>query len=197
MWYTTFKRTIIELGFGRLKEETDNTTVGEVVFFPGQLERIVNFDETDGSIDETSGKRGGRPPATFSSPEVTGGATAVNKSCYSATIIFGSNAAGEPLPPHFQLKSTAQTAVTQCMSTAWFANTHNILVKFGFDSAQERPCTFGMNEKAGMNVVELQKYISNAILPLFPDLEDVPGKRILLKVDSGPGRNNLEMLANL
>jgi hypothetical protein len=197
MWYSTFKKTLIDLGFAREKELTDTITVGELYFHPGQFERIVNFDETDGSIDETTGKRGGRPPVTFYSPEVTGGATAVNKSGYSATIIFGSNAAGEPLPPHFQLKSTAQTAETQRLSTAWFRHTHSILVKYGYNEKQERPCTFGMNEKAGINAVELSKYITNAILPLFPDLEDVPGKRILLKVDSGPGRTNLDMLADL
>jgi hypothetical protein len=197
MWYTSFKMTLIELGFARVKEPTDTITVGELYFYPGQLQRIVNFDETDGSIDDTTGKRGGRPPVTFSSPDISGGATAVNKSGYSATIIFGSSAAGEPLPPHFQLKSTAKTAETQRMSSAWFQHTHSILVTYGFETLQERPCTFGMNEKAGMNSIELQKYIDNAILPLFPDMEDVPGKRILLKVDSGPGRNNIDMLANL
>jgi hypothetical protein len=54
-----------------------------------------------------------------------------------------------------------------------------------------------MNEKAGMNSIELQKYIDNAILPLYPDMANTPGKRVLLKVDSGPGRNNIEMLADL
>jgi hypothetical protein len=57
MWYSTFKRTLIDLGFAREKEATDTDTVGEVVFHPGQLERIVNFDETDGLIDRMNGKR--------------------------------------------------------------------------------------------------------------------------------------------
>jgi hypothetical protein len=52
-----------------------------------------------------------------------------------------------------------------------------------------------MNEKAGMNSVELDKDIKEAILPLFPDCEDVPGKRVLLQVDSGPGRMNQVMPA--
>jgi hypothetical protein len=82
-------------------------------------------------------------------------------------------------------------------STAWFKSTHLVLVKYGFNAKQEMPCTFGMNEKAGMNAVELDKYSANSILPLFTDLENVPGKRILLKVNSDPGRSNLEMLANL
>jgi hypothetical protein len=54
-----------------------------------------------------------------------------------------------------------------------------------------------MNEKAGMNAVELNKYITNSIVPLYPDIEDRPLKRVIMKVDSGPGRMNLEMLANL
>ena len=51
-----------------------------------------------------------------------------------------------------------------------------------------------MNEKGGMTDNEFDKYIDNSILPLYPDLEDTPGKRVLLKVDSGPGRNGRELL---
>jgi hypothetical protein len=31
-------------------------------------------------------------------------------------------------------------------------------------------------------------------MPLFPDVEDKPGKCVLLKVDSGPGRNCMDIL---
>lgn len=48
-----------------------------------------------------------------------------------------------------------------------------------------------------MDKVELNKYMKKAILPLYPDIADVPGKRVIMKVDSGPGRLNLEMLADL
>jgi hypothetical protein len=44
-----------------------------------------------------------------------------------------------------------------------------------------------MNEKLGMNNKEFERYIDNSIVPLYPDLEDRPGKIILLKVDSGCG----------
>jgi hypothetical protein len=44
-----------------------------------------------------------------------------------------------------------------------------------------------MNEKGGMNNEEFERYIDNSIAPLFPDLEDTPGKCILLKVESGCG----------
>jgi hypothetical protein len=41
---------------------------------------------------------------------------------------------------------------------------------------------------------KFEKYINNSIVPLYPDLADTPGKRVLLKVDSGPGRNGRELL---
>ena len=65
-----------------------------------------------------------------------------------------------------------------------------------FGCAEERiwPCTIGMNEKGGMPDNEFEKYIDNSIIPLYPDLEDTPGKRVLVKVDSGPVRNGRELL---
>jgi len=54
-----------------------------------------------------------------------------------------------------------------------------------------------MNEKAGMNEVELQKYIEKCIIPLYPDLCDQDGKRVIIRCDTGPGRMNVKMLANL
>jgi hypothetical protein len=51
-----------------------------------------------------------------------------------------------------------------------------------------------MNEKGGMNDEEFDKYIDNSIVPLYPDLEDTQGKRVLLKVDSGSGRNGRDLL---
>ena len=101
-WFTTWKDSLIDPGFGREKEATEEDILGEVVFFDGQLRRIINVDETDGSIDDTTGQRGGRPAMVFTSPDVAGGATAANKSGYSSTIICGSTASGGPLPPHFQ-----------------------------------------------------------------------------------------------
>jgi hypothetical protein len=41
-----------------------------------------------------------------------------------------------------------------------------------------------MNGKGGMNNEEFKRHIVNSIVSLFPDLEDMPGKCILLKVDS-------------
>ena len=197
VWFSTWKDLLIQLGFAREVNDGDENVEGELFFYEGQLQRILNVDETDGSIDDTTGQRGGRPPMTFLCPDIAGGATAANKSGYSSTIICGSNAAGEPVPPHFQLKTMAKIDENQRLSVDWFLTTKNIIAKFGHESRRAFPCTFGMNEKAGMNAVELDKYIQNSILPLYPDIEDTERKRVIMKVDSGPGRMNEEMLAHL
>jgi len=53
----------------------------------------------------------------------------------------------------------------------------------------------GYEWKAGMNAVELEKYFIKAILPLYSDVEDVAKKRVIIKVNSGPGRTNIAILA--
>jgi hypothetical protein len=76
-------------------------------------------------------------------------------------------------------------------------NSKNVLGRFGFEEQQSFPCTFGMNDKGGMNSVKLEKYMKGSILPLYPDVQDIPGKRVIVKVDSGPGRMNVNMLAEM
>jgi len=175
---------VIELGFACEKTAVDVEVQGELVFLPGQKERIINVDKTDGTLDDTTGSTGGRPPMVFTAPDVAGGTTSVNKCGYKTTIICGSTVAGEPIPPHFQFKSTAKTNEGQRISVDWFGLCPRIRGKFGHAHTKTFPVTFGMNEKGGMNSIELQMYVDMAIFPLYPDIADVPGKRVLMKVDS-------------
>ena len=133
----------------------------------------------------------------FYSPGIGGGGSQTNKAGYSPTIICGSNAAGEALPPHFQLKTTAKDVSRERFNIGFLLHAKNINAQFGHEEVTSLPCTVGMNDRAGMNAEELDKYFHKSILPLFPDIADVDGKRVIAKVDSGPGRMNLPMLASL
>ncbi len=42
-----------------------------------------------------------------------------------------------------------------------------------------------------MTDVEFERYVENSIKPLFPNLEDTPRRRVLLKMDRGLGQNCL------
>ena len=72
-----------------------------------------------------------------------------------------------------------------------------ILGKFGKQAHGELPCTFGMNAKGGMDEKEFEEYIMNSIIPLFPDARNVRGKRVMIKIDSGPGQLNPVLIARL
>ena len=104
---------------------------------------------------------------------------------------------GYPVPPHFQVRSLAQTEQNRKLDADLFKDMRKIRGQFGFDRVKEFGVTAGCNIKAGMDVVEFCKYVENCIVPLYPDAEDVAGKRVLLIVDSGPGRIQVEMLARL
>ena len=41
---------------------------------------------------------------------------------------------------------------------------------------------------------EFELYLLNAIFHIFPDAKYQKGKRVLLKVESGPGRLNFQLL---
>ena len=152
------------------------------MFSDGQKDRVINLDETDRSLYNTRGKRGWRPSFVFYSEDISGGASRSNKTSYSPTIIAGSRSAGDPLPLHFQLKTHAQSDTGQKLSIDFFSHAKDVVGKFGWTYRIPVPCTWGMNEKLGMDAVELDKYFVNSILPLFPDVENVKKGKVLFRV---------------
>ena len=94
----------MDLGFGFL-----NKTQGTLTMPPDQMDCIINFDETAGSIDGNQGNRGGRPSMMFYDPNMPQTGEVVSKSSTTFTMIPGSTANGDALPPHFQLSTTTKT----------------------------------------------------------------------------------------
>jgi len=196
-WFEQFKSTLIDLGFAREKTADDVEAEGAVVFFPNQKRRMLNLDETDGTLDNTSGKWGGWKPMVFCAPDAGGGGTQANKSSHSPTVICGSNTKVEALPVHFQLKTSAKTQDRERFNVEFLAHAHNMPVQFGHDEVKTFPCSCGLNENDGMNAEEVENHFHKRILPLCPDIEDVPRKRAIAKADSGPKRMCLPVLATL
>jgi len=196
-WFDTFKSTSIDLGFGREKNIEDANEEEHVVFFPGQKGRVVNMDETDGSLDNTNGKRGGRKPMVFYALDIGGGGNSSKRLIAQLLTICGSNAEGEALPVHFQLKTSAKSQDRERFNDEFVVHAQDVNVQFGHKEVRSFPCSLGLNDKAGMNAEELEKHFYKVTLPLYPDSEDVPRKRVIVKVDSGPGRMHLPMLASL
>jgi len=65
--------------------------------------------------------------------------------------------------------------------------------KFGNETwRDDYAATIGCNENK-----EFLKYLESNVIPLYPDAEEVPGKRVLIKCDSGPGRLDVMTLVML
>ena len=176
MWFNTWEGVLIELGFEMLKRYGEDCE-GSVVLFDGHKDRIINLGGIDGALDNTCGQIGGRPSFLFYSEEISGGASRANRTSYLPKIIAGSSSAGEHLPLHFQIKTHAKSDTSQKLSIDLFFHAKDVVDKFGWTDRILFPCTWGMNEKAGMDAVELDKYFVNSILPLFLYVADVPQKR--------------------
>jgi hypothetical protein len=110
-------------------------------------------------------------------------------------MITDSMAAGEAIPPHFQFSTSLKSKETQRVNVNSFAFFPNVKGMFGTSELNEWCVKIGMNEKGGMDDVEFPKYFFNSIVPLFPDSNDVIGKRMVVKVNSGPGRLQENVLA--
>ena len=64
---------------------------------------------------------------------------------------------------------------------------HNVCGIYGFGRVIEKGMMVGANAKVGMDNTEFAKYLSSAILPLYPDAADSKGKRVAIIVDSDIG----------
>lgn len=96
MWFDGMKELFISLGFACERTETD-TKAGEIVFFQGQKRRVIKFDESALSLDNTDKRKGGRPSSIRNDVTLVAPSTAASKSGSSSTIICGSNGEGEML----------------------------------------------------------------------------------------------------
>ena len=71
-----------------------------------------------------------------------------------------------------------------------------MVARFGHEIEKEFGPMVLANEKGGINNDAFNKIVFK-MKTIFPDSEDTPGKRVALKVDSGPGRMEPNLLADL
>ena len=192
LWFDNWEHDLIKLGFAHRDPIT-----GQVCIPEDQLRNILNFDETCLSLDGSTTNRGRRPEAVVYNPRFPQLGKATTKSALTTTMITGSNAAGDPIPPHLQYQTKAKSTEQMKLHYDMAEHMPRVRGQFGCDGVRAWPVTFGSNEKGGMDEEEFEKYIMNSIVPLYPNARNRPGHRVMLKVDSGPGRMNLNLLARL
>jgi hypothetical protein len=169
----------------------------EVCIPEEQLRNIANLDEMNVSLDGSTASHGGQPEMVLYDPRFPQVGKAMTKTVFTMTMITRSNAAGEALPPHLQFPMKAKS--NDMMQLDYDMVEFMWLVRGQFGCKEERcwPVTFGQNKKRGMDEEEFAAYIMNSIVPLYPNAKDKSGHQVILKVDSGPGRMNMDFLAKL
>ena len=192
LWFAAWERTLDELGF------FEYDSCGNKMIPEHKLKDILNFDETCLSLDGSTITRGGRPPVAFEDENLPRVGKPTSKSSQTSTMITGSNALGEALPPHFQFMSSAQTDEGRQVRREAALYFKNVIGRFGLDKERRSvPVAVGSNEKGGMDDEEFAIYLRTSIMPLYPNAAPEKGRWVILKCDSGPGRMNIELLAEL
>jgi hypothetical protein len=101
-WFNNFRAFLIEFDFASIGDDG-----AELTFTEAQLRRIMNVDKTEVSLDASNTRAGGRPAMSFHDPHFPLTSRSTAKLLLACTGIFGSSAAGECVPPHFQFPTSA------------------------------------------------------------------------------------------
>lgn len=191
LWYDGWEEFVVAKGFA-LK-------LGDEVQFKERAKyRICNLDETKLSLDGSDGGIGGRPCYTIQVKQQsfrTG--TAANKASASSTLICGSNAAGEPMPIFVVFSSDAEHEVNFRVRADWLVGMPKVNCQFGNHETTEFAAHAIVNSRGGTDSRVLKEVLDKYTELLYPDAADDDDHRVIYKIDGGPGRLNLEMLAQL
>ncbi len=93
---------------------------------------------------------GSRPAMSFHDPQLPVTSRDVAKSSLACTAIFGSNATGKCIPPHWQLPTSATAKEREKIRFEFLTHVLHMRGRFGCEEERTWPATIGMNKKGGM-----------------------------------------------
>ncbi len=101
--FDNWEQFLVDYGFGTIQES------GKIEVSDEQRARILNLDESALSLDGSTQKRGGHPTVRFYDGSLPVIGMIASNSSQCSTLITGSTATGEVLPPHFQFLTAAKS----------------------------------------------------------------------------------------
>ncbi|CAB9523296.1 unknown protein [Seminavis robusta] len=196
--YINWEQTAVELGFARQLLPTELTEdVGYIVWKEEALHRVLQFDEMNIALDGTDDSIGGRQSRIPTSKGMGNAGKAAEKSGASMTLMFGMSFANEALPPLFIFPTKSKDPSNYKHRVDFAASLPQLEAQYGFNRLRRHNVPFAMNPKGGMTKEMLEAFFRKCVLPLYPNAADREGQRLLIKIDSGPGRNNPDCLRKL
>ena len=142
-------------------EFADRYKEGDIYIPVEQLARIINVNEPCLSLDGSIGQKGRLPEAVFYCPILPQTGRATGKSSLTNTLITGSTAVREAIPPHFQFSTKVHTVETEKLRVKLVACIPHVHGNFGALEEQAWPITIWMNARGGMDDVDFDEYLSN------------------------------------
>jgi hypothetical protein len=193
--YQACEKAFVERGFARPPyDEKERAEKGHVVFFEGQENRYVNGDEMRLTLDGSSEQPGGRPAMTHTAGSIPEGGKSDQTPEDSCTLFMGI-IGDEPMPFLVIWPSRASTAESHGrINIKTLGSFHQVKAKYGYKEENYHDCVFAVSQKGSMTNDILQNWLGQQFISYFPDVQDSPGHRVFLKLDTGPGRQTSQFL---
>ena len=156
----------------------------------------MNFDEMGFSYDGCKNGVRGRKAMYHTNKHLPQPGQASNKSAQKNSLICGMNFAFEALPPGIILQSSA---VAPRIRVQLLKHMKHVRGQFGHSSVEDPndvktfPVFISWSKDSSVTDQIFIQYILHLKTFCYPDAKDVPGYRVLMKADSGPGRMNKEL----
>jgi hypothetical protein len=185
--YENWEKSVIELGFARESETEEEREKGRLVFFDPS--RIVQADEYSFTLNGNDEIAGGRPARLYSTDALPEAGQTAQKTSSKCTVMQAINFADEALPPFviYPTKSTKNETVKLSVKT--IAGFKQVRGKYGCNGYYHHDPIVAVSPHGSMNKKLWKIWLTEFIAYLYPDCKDVPGYRVLVKVDSGPGKD--------
>ena len=193
--YKRWEEACIQEGFARPAEtEEELQEHGRIVFYDGKFSsRFMNFDEMQLSLDQNNERPGGRPADTPTNPSISDPGSGQYKSGAYCTIV-ASIVGNEPGIPLFIFPTQAKSGEVNVYPKR-LESFPQIKAKYGNTFARWYDVNIQFSPKGSMNSSIMGHWVQG-LSEYYPDVADEPGKRVIVKSDSGPGRLKNEKFMN-
>ena len=183
--YEAFEKFCVEYGFARLSETDGEKQQGNLVFFDPS--RIIQPDEFSFNFNGADERAGGRPSHPYSFDGVKETGQAIHKSSDKCTVLQAVTFGDEALPPFviFPTKATIGTKIYP-KTVAGFKQVRG---KYGLNDYFCHDAIIALSSNVPMTNILWSHWVTERLMDLYPDAQDTPGLRVLIKADSGPGES--------
>jgi hypothetical protein len=183
--YENWEKFCVEYGFARVAEtEQEKIEHGNLVFF--DTSRILQADEYAIIINGADERAGGRPSRAPTAEALPDSGEPFQKASDKCSVLQMVNFANEAFPPLIIYPSSAKTTVK--VNAKRIQGSQQVKGQYGLDRPHYFDPFIAMTDSGGMKGDLFKMYFTEALMYYYPDAADTPGKRVLVKTDSGPGK---------